>query len=431
MAVLTLTARTPYTIKYVISDMTEQFVYTAKVELSLYGSSRVIRTATYKDVDVARTQSLFGYFTGLEPNTRYTIHENIFDSEGRETSSQTSDATTLGLFYGTPNTVIHSINFATKGQRADVYNTFENWGLVAAERPSVAPPTLKSKYVELPGIDGVLDYTELLIGRVPYGRRSGSWTFYTDEDKMKSLGYTWDKLYEELELTLHGKECEVSLDDDYEFFYRGRMAVNQWRSLKSFSSIVIDYNFDSFKYSYTRSDDVAWQWDDAFEEQDYQILYGSYSVQENRAINFINEGSQTITPVYEVLGNNPDQTVTVKADIGDLVQEVIAGKWGSGQDRYDRLEAAGYCWQIVQNAVNEALGSSYRFPVPPDAMTDKTQEAIDEGKLDTGTEYVLQNGTNVNNNLEIDPGDNIFVIMASNEEDYPDINTSYNRETGL
>lgn len=430
MATLTLTARTPYTIKFVITDMQEPYVWTAKVELSLYGSSRILRIATFKNVDVSHTTSLFGYFTGLDPNTHYTIHENIFDYQGRITSSQTSDTTTLGLFYGTPNSVIHSINFATKN---DVYNTFENWGLVPAERPSVTPPSIKSKYVDLPGSNGVLDYTELLIGKVPYGRRSGSWTFYTDEAKMKSLGFTWDKLYEEMLHKIHGDECEVSLDDEYDFFYKGRISLNQWRSSKAFSTVVINYNFDSYKYSRTRSDDVDWQWDDAFEEQDYTILYGQYATQDYRVINFINEGQQSITPTYEVKTAIAGQTVTVKTNFGDLVSDVIAGKYGSGQARRDALEEAGYCWQMIQNAVNEALGSNTRVTVPYDdpdpevqARIANTEAAQNAGKLDTGTEYTLLDGTNYNTDLELQPGDNISVLSGN-----ADIDTGYNRETGL
>ena len=430
MATLTLTARTPYTIKFVISDMQEPFVWTAKVELSLYGSSRIIRTATFKNVDVSHTTSLFGYFTGLDPNTHYTIHENIYDYQGRQTSDQTSDTTTLGLFYGTSNSVIHSINFATIN---DVYNTFENWGLVPAERPSVIPPSIKSKYVDLPGSNGMLDYTELLIGRVPFGRRSGSWTFYTDEAKMKSLGYTWDTLYDEMLLKIHGKACEVSLDDEYDFFYKGRIFLNQWRSSKVFSTIVIEYNFDSYKYSRTKSDDVAWQWDSAFEEQDYTILYGSYTTQEYRVINFINEGQQSITPTYEVNTIGTNQSVTVKTNFGDIVADVILGKYGSGQARKDALWDAGYCWQMVQNAVNKALGSNSRVTVPYDdpdpevqARIANTVAAQNNGRLDTGTEYTLINGSNYNPDLSLEPGDNPMVISGN-----ADVDTSYNRETGL
>lgn len=429
MATLSLTARTPYTIKYVVSNMTEEFVYKAKIELSKYGTGRIIKTATHTNVDVAHTQQLFGYFTGLEPNVHYYVHENIFDSEGRVTSSQEADIYTLGLSYDSENSVIHSVNFSNK---TEVYNTFENWGLVPAERPVINPPAIKTKYIDLPGHDGILDYTEVLTKQIPFGRRSGSLTFYSDENKMKALGYTWHSLYQEIIRVLNGKACEISLDDDYEFFYKGRCSVNIWRSSQVFSSIVIDYNCDSYRYSRTMSDDVAWQWDTAFEEPDYTILYGTYATEEYKVIDFINEGSQTITPTIEVRTEDPAQSVTIKMDLGTLVQEVIRGLWGVGQERYDRLEAAGYCWQIVQNAVNEALGSSYRFPVPEGAMTDKTEEAIENGELDTGIEYELQSGSNYNENLSLDPGHNVGITLTSDSENGPaEVNYQYSRENGL
>jgi hypothetical protein len=41
--------------------------------------------------------------------------------------------------------------------------------------------------------------------------------------------------------------------------------------------------------------------------------------------------------------------------VDEIAREVIAGKWGSGQDRKNRLAAAGYDYGTVQNRVNELL----------------------------------------------------------------------------
>lgn len=38
-----------------------------------------------------------------------------------------------------------------------------------------------------------------------------------------------------------------------------------------------------------------------------------------------------------------------------LAQEVIQGKWGNGQERYDKLTAAGYNYDEVQGLVNQML----------------------------------------------------------------------------
>lgn len=45
----------------------------------------------------------------------------------------------------------------------------------------------------------------------------------------------------------------------------------------------------------------------------------------------------------------------VRKSIDELAQEVIAGHWGNGEDRKNKLVAAGYDYEAVQNKVNEIL----------------------------------------------------------------------------
>jgi hypothetical protein len=40
----------------------------------------------------------------------------------------------------------------------------------------------------------------------------------------------------------------------------------------------------------------------------------------------------------------------------NIAREVINGRWGNGQDRKNRLRAAGYDYGVVQNIVNKMLG---------------------------------------------------------------------------
>lgn len=46
---------------------------------------------------------------------------------------------------------------------------------------------------------------------------------------------------------------------------------------------------------------------------------------------------------------------TPKKTVDELAREVIAGKWGNGTDRKNRLTAAGYDYSAVQKRVNEML----------------------------------------------------------------------------
>lgn len=48
-------------------------------------------------------------------------------------------------------------------------------------------------------------------------------------------------------------------------------------------------------------------------------------------------------------------TTSTKKSIEEIAKEVIAGKWGNGQDRKDRLTKAGYDYNKVQAKVNELL----------------------------------------------------------------------------
>lgn len=60
--------------------------------------------------------------------------------------------------------------------------------------------------------------------------------------------------------------------------------------------------------------------------------------------------------VNVILGAKPKPKPQLKS-IDAIAKEVIAGKWGSGQDRFNRLAKAGYNAQQVQNRVNELLGA--------------------------------------------------------------------------
>lgn len=49
-------------------------------------------------------------------------------------------------------------------------------------------------------------------------------------------------------------------------------------------------------------------------------------------------------------------TSDARRSVEELAREVIAGKWGNGRDRQQRLTAAGYDYSAVQRKVNELMG---------------------------------------------------------------------------
>lgn len=142
----------------------------------------------------------------------------------------------------------HSITIGDK-------NTWDDWHLIPATRPLFNPPTVKENMVNIPGGDGVLDLTASLAGRPTYNNRTGSWTFYVQNGFQD-----WSVLYSEIMVYLHGQTFKAILEDDPAYFYEGRFSVNQWKSNKDYSQIVINYNVGPYKkeINNTGSD---WLWD--------------------------------------------------------------------------------------------------------------------------------------------------------------------------
>lgn len=59
--------------------------------------------------------------------------------------------------------------------------------------------------------------------------------------------------------------------------------------------------------------------------------------------------------VVEFTNTKPDKSVD------EIANEVIAGKWGNGEQRAANIRAAGYSYTKVQNRVNEILNSQTQY----------------------------------------------------------------------
>lgn len=247
MATLTLDASVPYTIKYEISNMTSEYVFSAVVQLKHTGSASIIKVNSHQAINVAFDTNIKGEFIGLMPNTSYTVTSRVYNQQGQETSNQTQTITTCPVEIDADPYCKHSVIISTK-------NTYDEWGLIPTERPTVKPAEAKVSYGELPGSSESVDYTEMLTGRVAYGQRVGTWTFYFDPDapkfrsgiylELKNRGRLWAKIYSDLLNYTHGITHSIVLEDNPDIVYTGRLTVSKWDSSSIFSRISINYNID-------------------------------------------------------------------------------------------------------------------------------------------------------------------------------------------
>ena len=176
--------------------------------------------------------------------------------------------------------MFYSINIGAY-KSAGYYNTWTDFHLFPTSRPLVNPPEVRFKTVEIPGMNGVLDLTDALSdGTEPaYGTRKGSWEFIVVNNNISISGLqdyveagrnfhnrrwitelekdipgddehvtTWFMIYTLLMQRLHGYRLVVSLTDDPDYSYFGRMSVNEWKSDKEYSIVTLDYEFQPFRF---------------------------------------------------------------------------------------------------------------------------------------------------------------------------------------
>lgn len=142
----------------------------------------------------------------------------------------------------------HSILFISSNETAAL-STWYNYHLVPSSRPAVTPPEPQMSYVNIPGSNGALDFSESLDNQLHYGQRTGSWEFYVVHEEIEN--YDWTALWKQLLADLHGKYFQIMLTDEEEigsWYYFGRVWLDNWHSDSSHSKVVIKYNLEPFRY---------------------------------------------------------------------------------------------------------------------------------------------------------------------------------------
>lgn len=164
-----------------------------------------------------------------------------------------------------------------KGVRFGTFHTYDEWGLILQSK-SIEAPKIKAKQVEIEGSDGVIDLTEEL-GAVNYSNRSLSFQFAKKEITQEE----YLTLYSVIHNAIHGQKLHIILDDDPNYFYVGRVSINDWKSDRNLGTIVIEVDAEPFKYDILSSLD-EYEWDsinfetDVLNETKNLVVSGSFDV---------------------------------------------------------------------------------------------------------------------------------------------------------
>lgn len=140
-----------------------------------------------------------------------------------------------------------TVTFGTK-------NSYTDWGLILTSK-DIALPKAKTKTVEVPGRDGVIDLTEVLTDDIKFDNRKLSFTF-----TCTSHHHGWATVLSAVTNYLHGRKVRIRMDWDAAYYYEGRCTVNKFKSDKRTSSITIDCDCDPWKKEVNSHSD-PWIWD--------------------------------------------------------------------------------------------------------------------------------------------------------------------------
>lgn len=186
----------------------------------------------------------------------------------------------------------HSVDISVVGSNK-TYNTYKDFLLVPTSTPVISPPSVKTKTIDIPGANGSIDLTEALTPYPTYNNRTGSLEFALLNDRLEyytryknvhgikennifDSSKAWSAIYSDILNKIHGRSCDLILEDDPNWFYEGRLALNSWKSSNDgkWPIITFDYNLQPYKLSNDRSVD-AWKWN-PFSFVD-GVTYGSIS----------------------------------------------------------------------------------------------------------------------------------------------------------
>jgi len=217
--------------------------------------------------------------------------------------------------------MVHSITFVADGVSI---NSLRDWGLALTTQPTFQTPPTKTKYLDLPGGNGVIDLTTAITGYPVYGDRTGSFTFVAPVPQAQ-----WQPLLSEIAEALHGQAVRIILDDEPDWYYEGRVALDIDACERQYATVVINYDVGPYKWAQQATNE-PWLWDPfSFEtgvigngvfEASFSASASVTDTAAELAYTAQQTGDAFFFPSFTVTGDN-DVTLEIKA--GDEVRATV------------------------------------------------------------------------------------------------------------
>lgn len=144
----------------------------------------------------------------------------------------------------------------TVEENGNVFHTLDDWDLALGNNNYIGDPEMETTYINVPGRDGMIDASTVLSGRRVYKKRQLAFELGGVHPNTN-----WDAVISSMRNNIEGRICRLTLDNDQEYFWRGRVYIqgfDRFRSLGTFTLAVP--MADPYKYDVNSSAD-PWLWD--------------------------------------------------------------------------------------------------------------------------------------------------------------------------
>lgn len=120
------------------------------------------------------------------------------------------------------------------------YHSWDDFRLVLGSK-EIETPSVKSETIDVPGADGVLDFTDYF-GEPKYKQRKIKFDFTS------VLPFSEQLLnYSKIQNCIHGKRLKIVIDGDPEFYWIGRIDVGNMKQNKNIASFTVTAECEPYK----------------------------------------------------------------------------------------------------------------------------------------------------------------------------------------
>ena len=177
------------------------------------------------------------------------------------------------------------------------YHTLDDWGLALGNNNYIGEPEMETTYIKVPGRTGLIDASEAISGRRVFTKRALAFELGGIREAK-----TWDAVMSIGRNRVHGRICQLTIDNDPAYYWRGRVYLENFDRFRDLGRFTLSVPCaDPYKYSVISSAE-PWLWDPFNFETDMITYIGAVTI----------SGSGSLTIPHGHMPTTPDIVVSDK-----------------------------------------------------------------------------------------------------------------------